>query len=82
MDAQKLNNEEQTTVFTPAQLHLLKLFSFVKSEEQLDEMKQVLCEYYFKKVEEEIAELEEKGLWGREQSEAVMKEHLRTPYVY
>ena len=82
MDSQKLSNEEQTTVFTPAQLHLLKMFSFMKSEEQLDEMKQVLCDYYFKKVEEGIAELEAQGLWGREQSEAVMKEHLRTPYVY
>ena len=82
MDIQELTVDEQTTVFTPAQLHLLKLFSFMKSEEQLDEMKQVLCDYYFKKVEEGMAELEAKGLWGREQSEAIMKEHLRTPYVY
>ena len=82
MDAQKLTNENQTTVFTPAQLHLLKMFSFMKSDEQLDEMKQVLCDYYFKKVEEGMDELEAQGLWGQEQMEEVMKEHLRTPYVY
>jgi hypothetical protein len=41
-----------------------------------------LADYYAKKVDEGIAELEAKGLWGREQSEAVMKEHLHTPYVY
>ena len=82
MDTLKSLNEAQSTVFTPAQLHFLTRFSFVKSEEQLDEMKQVLCDYYFKKVEEGMAELEAQGLWGREQSEAVMKEHLRTPYVY
>ena len=51
----------------------------MKSDEQLDEMKQVLCDYYFKKVEEGMAELEVQGLWGREQMEEVMKEHLRTP---
>ena len=61
MDAQQLANENQTTVFTPAQLHLLKMFSFMKSDEQLDEMKQVLCDYYFKKVEEGMAELEAQG---------------------
>lgn len=40
------------------------------------------ADYYAKKVDAGIAELEEQGLWGREQSEAVMKEHLRTPYIY
>ena len=39
-------------------------------------------EYYFNEVEKGIAELESQGLWGREQSDAVMNEHLRTPYNY
>ena len=63
----------KATVFNPAQLYLLEMFSRVKT---------LLADYYAKKVDEGIAELEAKGLWGREQSEAAMKEHLRTPYVY
>lgn len=70
------------TVFNPAQLYLLEMFSRVKSEQELWEIRDVLAAFYAKKVDEGIAELESQGLWGREQSEAVMKEHLRTPYVY
>ena len=73
---------ERSTVFNPAQLSLLEMLSRVKTEEQLLEIKDVLAEYFAKKVEDGIAELESKGLWGREQSDAVAKEHLRTPYVY
>ena len=73
---------KQPTVFNQAQLYLLEMFSRVKTEEQLWEIKDVLADYYAKKVDEGFAELEAQGLWGREQSEAVMKEHLRTPYVY
>ena len=73
---------KERTVFNPAQLFLLEMFSHIKTEEELQEIKDVLAAHYAKKVEEGIAELEAKGLWGREQSEAVMKEHLRTPYVY
>lgn len=71
---------KQSTVFNKAQLHLLEMFSRVKSEEELWEIRDLLADFYAKKVDVGIAELEAKGLWGREQSEAVMREHLRTPY--
>lgn len=73
---------ESATVFTPAQQHLLRMFSFMKNEDQIMELKRVLADYYFEQVEKGMAELEAQGLWGREQCEAVAKEHLRTPYVY
>ena len=72
--------EGQTTVLNPVQLHLLRMFSYMKSEAQLKELKKVLAEYYFNEVEKGMANLEDQGLWGREQSDAVMNEHLRTPY--
>ena len=56
------------------------MFSYMKSEAQLKELKKVLAEYYFNEVEKGLANLEDQGLWGREQSDAVMNEHLRTPY--
>ena len=72
----------QTDTLNPIQLHLLSMFSYMNSEAQLKNLKQVLAEYYFNEVEKGMANLESQGLWGREQSDAVMKEHLRTPYVY
>ena len=71
-----------TTTLNPIQLHLLRMFSYMNSEAQLKNLKKVLAEYYFNEVEKGMANLESQGLWGREQSDAVMKEHLRTPYVY
>ena len=44
-----------TTVFNPIQLYLLKLFSKMESEQELEEVKQVLSDYYFKKVEKRAA---------------------------
>lgn len=82
METQENTFQGKATVFNPAQLYLLEMFSRVKTEEELQEIKALLADYYAKKVDEGIAELEAKGLWGREQSEAAMKEHLRTPYNY
>ena len=76
------NEEMQTTALNPIQLHLLRMFSYMNSESQLRDLKQVLAEYYFNEVEKGMAKLESQGLWGREQSDAVMNEHLRTPYIY
>lgn len=71
---------ESVTVFNPIQLHLLRMFSYAKSEEQLNEIKAALSDYFFKKVGEGMDALEEQGLWGKEQSDTVLEEHLRTPY--
>lgn len=62
------------------QLHLLKMFSFVKNEETLSEIKEALSAYFARKVEEGMDQLWEQGLWDQEKNEAVLKEHLRTPY--
>ena len=76
-----MSNEMPAPMLNPAQLHLLRMFSYMKSESQLDGLKKVLAEYYFNEVEKGMSDLESQGLWGREQSDAVMKEHLRTPYT-
>ncbi len=79
--AKVMSNEMPAPMLNPAQLHLLRMFSYMKSESQLDGLKKVLAEYYFNEVEKGMSDLESQGLWGREQSDAVMKEHLRTPYT-
>lgn len=64
----------------PTQLHLLRLFSFAKNEESLNEIKMALTAYFAQKVEEDMDALWETGEWDQEKNEAVLKEHLRTPY--
>ncbi len=60
--------EVQPTVFNPAQLYLLDLFSRIKSDEELDDIKQLVTGYYAKKVDEltkimwESGELDQKRL--------------------
>ena len=70
----------EATVLNPTQLHLLKMFSFAKTEEDLMEMKKALSVYFAKRVEDEMDALWEQGAWNDEKNEAVLKEHLRTPY--
>ena len=63
------------------QLHLLKMFSFAKSEDTLFEIKKALSAYFAQKVEEDMDRLWEEGLWNQEKNESVLHEHLRTPYA-
>lgn len=39
-----------TTVFTPTQIHILKMFQYTKSAEDIDELKTVLYNYYSSKM--------------------------------
>ena len=71
----------EATVFNPTQLHLLKMFSYAKSEEALLEIKKALSVYFAEKVEEDMDALWDEGLWSQEKNEAVLEEHLRTPYA-
>lgn len=70
----------EATVFNPIQLHLLRMFSRMNSEQELKEVQQVLSEYYFRKVEEESARISQEKGWTPEKLEAMSKEHFRTPY--
>jgi hypothetical protein len=51
----------QPTVFNPAQLYLLDLFSRVKSDEELNDIKQLVTDYYAKKVDELTKKMWESG---------------------
>ena len=64
----------------PMQLHLLKMFSFVKSDEELTDIKKTLSALFADRAEEEMDKLWEEGLWDQEKNENLLTEHLRTPY--
>lgn len=70
----------ESTPFNPVQLHLLKMFSYAKDERSLEEIKKALTAYFAQRVEEDMDKLWDEGLWDQEANEAVLEEHLRTPY--
>ena len=67
-------------MLNPTQLHLLKMFSFAKNEESLEEIKLALTAYFSKRVEDDMDALWGSGEWNQEKNEAILKEHLRTSY--
>ena len=54
------------------QLHLLKMFSFTKTEQTLQELKKLLRDFYIQQVEKEVDKYQI--------DDQILNEHLRTPY--
>lgn len=71
---------KQAPVFNQTQQYLLKMFSYADTDEELNEIKTVLADYYAKKVEREMDALWDDGLWSEEKNNEILGEHLRTPY--
>ena len=58
--------------FNATQLHLLKMFSFTKTERTLQDLKKLLRDFYIQQVENEVDKYQI--------DDQVLNEHLRTPY--
>jgi hypothetical protein len=69
-----------TTVLNEAQMSILRLLGSMKTVEEVNELRQVICDYYACRVDEEVDKLWESGQWNDEKNEAVLGEHLHTPY--
>lgn len=65
-----------------AQLSILRLLGSMKTIEEVDELRQVICDYYARRVDDEVDKLWESGQWDDTKNEAVLNEHLRTPYKH
>ena len=70
----------EAKVLNEAQLSILRLLGSMKTVEEVNELRQVICDYYARKVDEEMDRLCAEGKWDNEKNEAVLTEHLRTPY--
>ena len=67
-------------VLNPTQLHLLKMFSFAKDSKSLEEIRVALMDIFAKRVEKDMDDLWDSGKWDNDKNNAVLNEHLRTPY--
>lgn len=70
----------ERTVFNAAQLQILNLMSYVESDETLDEIKDMLSNYFAQKAEKEIDKLWDSGKINGTIIEEWKNEHMRTPY--
>ncbi len=68
------------TPFNTAQVEILKLFSQELTDEQLEELRQVLIAFRFKLLDKHVEQVvEQKGLTETQINQA-SQEHRRTPY--
>ena len=68
------------TPFTPFQMQMLKLTERIKSQEEMDEIRQLVSKYFADKAQQEVDRLWELGVINDEAIESWKHEHMRTPY--
>lgn len=73
---------ERTVGLNAAQMDFLQLLAHIKTDEELDELRQVVSDYYARKAEEGMNKLWESGQWSKEKDDEILRTHLRTPYKY
>ncbi len=66
----------EATILNPTQMHLLKLFSFNKSEDFAKEIQQVLTRYFQEKLDVETDRLWDKGILNQERLDEIRREDL------
>lgn len=76
----KQMNMEQSIELNQAQLSILRLLGRMKTLEQVEELRSVISNYYAQKATAEMDKLWDNGEWSEAQNNAILNEHLRTPY--
>jgi len=70
----------QISSLSPAQVNILDIMSFIKTPKALDELNNVLADYFAKRLDEEMDTLWTNGIMTDERVEEFRKLHERTPY--
>ncbi len=68
------------TVLNDAQMSILRLLGSMKTVEEVDELRQVICDYYARRVDEEVDKLWENGTLNEAKVESFRSLHERTTY--
>lgn len=69
-----------TKPLTNLQVELLQSFNFDVNEAQIKEIKQLLVDYFAKKVSDGMDALFEENEWDDSKLDEWSTEHMRTPY--
>ena len=70
----------QTTIFNQAQMHVLNMASHIKTDRELERLKDQLAKFYATLVDDEMEQLWESGEWNEEKLAELKSSHLRTKY--
>jgi len=70
----------EATILNSTQLHLLRMFSYNKDEESFNELKDVLFNYYCRRIKEEGKRIWKEKNMSNEMMHELLNTHLRTPY--
>lgn len=68
------------STLSPAQVNILDMMSFVKTSKAIEDLQQVLSDYFAKQIEEDIDQLWNEGVLTEEKVESFRHLHERTPY--
>lgn len=63
-----------------AQIMILESFASVKTQEEMDELMDMLRGYYAKKLDKELERLWNEGILDQKKLDELSEQHLRTPY--
>ena len=66
----------QNVGLNQAQMDFLRLLAHFTTEEEVKELNDVVCEYYARKIDEEMDKLWDEGKWSNEMIEATLHEQL------
>ena len=70
----------QISQLSPAQVNILNMMSFIKTSKALDELNDVLTNYFAQRLDEEIDNLWANGTLTEEKVENFRQLHERTTY--
>ena len=70
---------DQVIGLNAVQMDFLQLLAHIKTTEELEELSQIVSDYYARKAEEGMNRLWATGQWSKEKDDEVMSTHLRTP---
>ena len=70
----------ERTVFNKAQLEMLDIMAAIRSDEELEELKHTISEFYAKRADQEMEKLWQSGQWNEQTLKELGNAHYRTPY--
>ena len=70
----------ERTVFNKAQLEMLDIMAAIRSDEELEELKHTISEFYAKRADQEMEKLWQSGRWNEQTLKELGNAHYRTPY--
>jgi hypothetical protein len=68
------------TVLNPIQIQLLQMFSYQRDAKELEEMRDLLLDYLYRKIQKEGGRIWEERGYSNELMDEWLNTHMRTPY--